>query len=217
MTILKSGALPAPVNIVGERTVGPSLGAEAVSHGLTSGIIGFLLVAFFVAVYYRTGGLFAVVALVLNLLFLFGILAAFGATLTLPGIAGIVLTLGMAVDANVLIYERIREELDSGKSMPRRGRRGLREGRLGHRRRQHHDVPHRRRALLVRHGPDPGLCRDPHGRHRDVRLLGPRRDAPARRALARPHGRPQDRLRVIGFVVRGSGYAGHSARLNPVF
>ncbi|HEX8385539.1 MAG TPA: protein translocase subunit SecD [Rubricoccaceae bacterium] len=117
VTILKSGALPAPVNIVGERTIGPSLGAEAVDNGLRSGIIGFLLISLFVALYYRTGGLFAVIALIANLVFLFGILAAFGATLTLPGIAGIVLTLGTAVDANVLIYERIREELDSGKSM----------------------------------------------------------------------------------------------------
>ena len=117
VTILKSGALPAPVNIVGERTIGPSLGAEAVSNGLTSGLVGFLLVAVFVVLYYRTGGVFAVIALAANLLLLFGILAAFGATLTLPGIAGIVLTLGTAVDANVLIYERIREELDAGKSM----------------------------------------------------------------------------------------------------
>ena len=117
VTILKSGALPAPVNIVGERTIGPSLGAAAISHGLTSGIVGFLLVALFVTFYYRTAGLFAVVALVTNLVLLFGILAGFHATLTLPGIAGIVLTLGMAVDANVLVYERIREEIASGKSM----------------------------------------------------------------------------------------------------
>ena len=117
VTILKSGALPAPVNIVGERTIGPSLGAESVDNGLRSGIVGFLLIAVFVALYYRTGGLFAVIALVANLVFLFGILATFHATLTLPGIAGIVLTLGMAIDANVLIFERIREELDSGKTM----------------------------------------------------------------------------------------------------
>ncbi len=117
VTILKSGALPAPVNIVGERTIGPSLGQRAINNGTTSFIIGFILVALFVTVYYRTAGLFAVAALVVNLILLFGILAGFHATLTLPGIAGIVLTLGMAVDANVLIYERIREELASGKSM----------------------------------------------------------------------------------------------------
>ena len=117
VTILKSGALPAPVNIVGERTIGPSLGAAAVDNGLRSGVVGFILISIFVVLYYRTGGLFAVIALLANLLFLFGILAAFGATVTLPGIAGIVLTLGLAIDANVLIYERIREELDGGKSM----------------------------------------------------------------------------------------------------
>ncbi len=117
VTILKSGALPAPVNIVGERTIGPSLGQKAINNGTTSFIIGFILVALFVTIYYRTGGVFAVAALVVNLILLFGILAGFHATLTLPGIAGIVLTLGMAVDANVLVYERIREELDSGKTM----------------------------------------------------------------------------------------------------
>ncbi len=116
VTILKSGALPAPVNIVGERTIGPSLGAQAIHNGINSFLIGFALVALFVIVYYRTGGVFAVLALIVNLVLLFGILAGFKATLTLPGIAGIVLTLGMAVDANVLIYERIREELASGKS-----------------------------------------------------------------------------------------------------
>ena len=117
VTILKSGALPAPVNIVGERTIGPSLGAQAVDNGLRAGIVGFILIGLFVVMYYRVGGLYAIVALIVNLILLFGILAGFKATLTLPGIAGIVLTLGMAVDANVLIYERIREELDAGKSM----------------------------------------------------------------------------------------------------
>ncbi|HEX9950811.1 MAG TPA: protein translocase subunit SecD [Rubricoccaceae bacterium] len=117
VTILKSGALPAPVNIIGERTIGPSLGAQAVQNGLRSGIIGFLLIGLFVTLYYRVGGIFAVAALLVNLVLLFGVLAGFNATLTLPGIAGIVLTLGMAIDANVLIYERIREELDAGKSM----------------------------------------------------------------------------------------------------
>ena len=117
VTILKSGALPAPVNIIGERTIGPSLGAQATQNGLRSGIIGFLLIGMFVIAYYRTGGLFAVIALLVNIVLLFGVLAGFNATLTLPGIAGIVLTLGTAIDANVLIYERIREELDAGKSM----------------------------------------------------------------------------------------------------
>jgi preprotein translocase subunit SecD len=117
VTILKSGALPAPVQIVEERTVGPSLGAASVRNGTKSVIVGLVVVALFMLVYYRSAGGVAIVALILSIFFLFGVLAAFNATLTLPGIAGIVLAIGMAVDANVLIYERIREEHDSGKTL----------------------------------------------------------------------------------------------------
>jgi preprotein translocase subunit SecD len=117
VTVLKSGALPAPVNIVEERTVGPSLGAASIRAGTRALLIGFVLVCIFMALYYRGAGLVADVALVLNVLFIFGVLSAFGATLTLPGMAGIVLTIGMAVDANVLIFERIREELTTGKTL----------------------------------------------------------------------------------------------------
>ena len=116
VTVLKSGSLPAPVTIVQERTVGPSLGAASIQAGQWSIIISFVLIAIFMMFYYRTGGMLAVFALILNLTIIFGILAAFGATLTLPGIAGIVLTIGMAVDANVLAFERIREETDTGKA-----------------------------------------------------------------------------------------------------
>ncbi|WP_420453950.1 protein translocase subunit SecD [Rubrivirga sp.] len=117
VTVLKSGALPAPVAIVEERTVGPSLGAASIRAGTRALMAGFLLVCVFMAVYYRGAGLVADVALLLNVLFIFGVLASFGATLTLPGMAGILLTIGMAVDANVLIFERIREEMASGKTM----------------------------------------------------------------------------------------------------
>jgi len=117
VVILKSGALPAPVDIVEERTVGPSLGAASIRAGTTSVIIGLVLVAVFMVLYYQTAGLIANLALLLNIIFIFGILAGFGATLTLPGIAGIVLTIGMAVDANVLIFDRIREELNSGRTL----------------------------------------------------------------------------------------------------
>ncbi len=117
VTVLKSGALPAPVDIVEERTVGPSLGAASIRAGFTSVMIGLLLVAIFMIFYYRTGGVVANLALVINLIFILGILAGFNATLTLPGIAGIVLTIGMAVDANVLIFERIREEQSTGKTL----------------------------------------------------------------------------------------------------
>jgi preprotein translocase subunit SecD len=117
VTILKSGALPAPVEIVEERTVGPSLGQASIRAGFLSVMVGLLIVALFMIAYYRTGGVVADLALVLNIIFILGILAGFGATLTLPGIAGIVLTIGMAVDANVLIFERIREEQATGKTL----------------------------------------------------------------------------------------------------
>ncbi len=115
--VLKAGALPAPVDIIEERTVGPSLGQDSISQGFSSTIIGFILVAIFMLIYYKKAGSFADLALFFTLLFIMGILAAFKATLTLPGIAGIILTIGMAVDANVLIFERIREELATGKTV----------------------------------------------------------------------------------------------------
>jgi len=117
VTILRSGSLPAPVNIIEERTVGPSLGEASIRAGLISVIVGLLLVVLFMIMYYRTAGIVADIALLLNLVLVLGILAGFGATLTLPGIAGIVLTIGMAVDANVLIYDRVREEQNTGKTL----------------------------------------------------------------------------------------------------
>ena len=115
--ILKAGALPAPVDIIEERTVGPSLGQDSINSGFTSVVIGYILVGFFMMIYYRRAGDVAAASLIFTILFILGILAGFGATLTLPGIAGIILTIGMAVDANVLIYERIREELATGKTI----------------------------------------------------------------------------------------------------
>jgi preprotein translocase subunit SecD len=114
--VLKAGALPAPVQIMEQRSVGPSLGEDSIRKGLTSALIATAITMIFMMVYYRTGGMVANVALVFCLLFLLAVLAAFKGTLTLPGIAGIILTLAVAVDANVLIYERIREELAVGKS-----------------------------------------------------------------------------------------------------
>jgi SecD/SecF fusion protein len=113
--ILNSGKMDAPARIVQEAIVGPSLGAEAINAGLMSSLVGILLVFLFMGFYYAGGGLVADVALIANLFFLMGVMASLGAVLTLPGIAGIVLTIGMSVDANVLIYERIREELAQGK------------------------------------------------------------------------------------------------------
>ncbi|GAB3670148.1 protein translocase subunit SecD [Salinisphaera aquimarina] len=112
--LLRAGALAAPVNIVEERTIGPSLGADNIAQGRLAVIVGFLLVVVFMVVYYRGFGLFANAALFMNLVLIVALLSLLQATLTLPGIAGIVLTIGMAVDANVLIFERIREELDAG-------------------------------------------------------------------------------------------------------
>ncbi|ORU92929.1 MAG: preprotein translocase subunit SecD [Cycloclasticus sp. symbiont of Bathymodiolus heckerae] len=114
--LLRAGALAAPIDIVEERTVGPSLGQDNIDMGFNSVLIGFALVLIFMAVYYKTFGLFADIALATNLIFIIAILSLLQATLTLPGIAGIVLTVGMAVDANVLIFERIKEELRNGNS-----------------------------------------------------------------------------------------------------
>jgi len=115
--ILKSGKMPAPARIVQEEIVGPSLGREAISSGLTSFLIAFVLVLLYMLFYYNKAGYVADLALVTNIFFIFGVLASLGAVLTLPGIAGILLTIGMAVDANVIIYERIREEMRAGKGL----------------------------------------------------------------------------------------------------
>lgn len=115
--VLKSGKLPAPATIIQEQVVGPSLGAESINAGLISFIIAFCLVLIYMVLFYQGAGLVADLALLCNVLLLFGTLVSFGAVLTLPGIAGLVLTLGMAVDANVIIYERIKEELRAGKGL----------------------------------------------------------------------------------------------------
>ncbi len=117
VNVLKSGKLPAPATIVQEQVVGPSLGAESINAGLISFIIAFCLVLLYMILFYHGAGIAADIALLVNVLLLFGTLAAFGAVLTLPGIAGLVLTLGMAVDANVIIYERVKEELKAGKGL----------------------------------------------------------------------------------------------------
>ncbi len=114
--VLKAGALPAPVDVIEERTVGPSLGQDSISQGFNSMALGYLMVAIFMIFYYKKAGTIADIGLIVTVLLILGVLAAFQATLTLPGIAGMVLTMGMAVDANVIIYERIREELNTGKT-----------------------------------------------------------------------------------------------------
>ena len=116
--ILNSGALPAGIKYLEERTVGPSLGADSIRSGIRAAVIGMLAVLIFMLVYYHGAGVNADVALILNLIILLGFLGFSGATLTLPGIAGVILTVGMGVDSNVLIFERIREELRNGKTPP---------------------------------------------------------------------------------------------------
>lgn len=114
--ILRAGALPAPVKIIENRTIGPTLGRDSIKAGITAMVVGFVLVLLFMVVYYKKAGLIADIALIMNIFFLMGAMAYFRFTLTLPGIAGIILIIGMAVDANVLIFERIREELITGKT-----------------------------------------------------------------------------------------------------
>ena len=114
--ILRAGALPAPVNIIEERTVGPSLGADSISRGKKSILIGLIVVLVFMLVYYKISGVIAIFALVWNIILILAVLASLGATLTLPGIAGLILTVGMCIDSNVIIFERIREELSKGKT-----------------------------------------------------------------------------------------------------
>jgi len=115
--VLKAGRLPAPAHIFAEEVVGPSLGKQAINAGFTSALVGLLVVLIFMIAYYNRGGTVAVVAVIINIFFLMGVLASIHAVLTMPGVAGIVLTLGISVDANVLIYERVREELSLGKSL----------------------------------------------------------------------------------------------------
>jgi len=115
--VLRNGALPAPVNLIQNTTVGPTLGQDSIRKGVEAAILGGILIIAFMVFYYKGSGIVADVALFLNLIYLLGAFAAFQATMTLPGIAGIILTMGMGVDTNVLIFERIREELRSGKTV----------------------------------------------------------------------------------------------------
>ena len=114
--ILRAGALPAPINIIEERTVGPSLGADSIEYGKKSIVIALTLVFIFMFIYYKLSGAIANFALIWNILIILAVLASLGATLTLPGIAGLILTVGMCIDSNVIIFERIREELNKGKT-----------------------------------------------------------------------------------------------------
>ena len=194
--MLRSGALPAPLRKTFETQVGPTMGRDSVDKAKLSMYIGAAAVILFMLIYYRLSGLIAIVAMVLNMLYMLAILAGFEASLTLPGIAGLVLTVGMAVDANIIIYERIREELRLGKSRAHRGRRGLRARVLDGVRRARDQLRRRRRALLLRLGPDPRLRGHAAGRHHHqpvhlvlVVALDVRRGRRTSRARPRPRCR----------------------------
>ena len=182
---LRSGALPAPLTIVEERTVGPSLGADSIKAGKIATIIGGLLVVAFMLFAYGLFGVFAVVAVAINIAMVLAVMAWGGFSLTLPGIAGILLTIGMAVDANVLIYERIREELRNRSSPVECHREGLRSRLRHHRRRQPDDADRRHRHVLARLRPHQGFRHHALARHPDDDLHRLHRDATSRVVVAR--------------------------------
>ncbi len=170
---LRSGALPTKLTIVEERTVGPSLGADSIEAGKLAGLVGCLATAILTIVAYGTFGVFAVIGLFVHGFLIIALMTIIGTTLTLPGIAGFVLTIGMAVDANVLIYERIREELRNGKSPIAAIDAGL-PARLHHHPRQPaHDAGCRRHHVLARLRSDPRLRRDADHRHSARRCSQP--------------------------------------------
>ena len=194
--VLKSGKLPAPATIIQEQVVGPSLGAASIRAGLISFLIAFCLVLIYMVFFYQGAGLIADVALLCNVLLLFGVLVSFGAVLTLPGIAGLVLTLGMAVDANVIIYERIKEELAAGKGFSlavHDGSRRLQERLQRHHRRSAHHPHHRYHPLHLRFRSCAGLCYHPHHRYHH---LGSYLYIYYAHHLRRPYPERQDRQHV---------------------
>ena len=155
---MRAGALPAPLTVVEERTVGPGLGQDSIEKGELAAYVGSILVVIFMLLTYRLFGVFANIAVAINVAMIFGLLSLLSATLTLPGIAGIVLTVGIAVDSNVLIYERIREELRGGRNADLGDRRRLQAGACDHSRFQHHDLHCRCRAVHIGTGPVRGFA-----------------------------------------------------------
>ena len=163
--LLRAGALAAPIDIVEERTIGPSLGQDNINQGFKSVVVGLAMVLVFMAVYYRVFGLVANLALVTNLVLIVAVLSMLQATLTLPGIAGIVLTVGMAVDANVLIFERIREELRVGSTPQASIHAGYAKAFSTIARRQYHDTASRPSCCFLRQRPGEGFRGHAGNRH----------------------------------------------------
>ena len=175
--VLRAGALPARLEIMEERTVGPSLGQDSIDRGRVAGIIGLVFVVLIMSLYYHVAGLLAVMALGVYVLLVLGGLSAFGFTLTLPGMAGLILSVGMAVDANVLIFERIRERVDPRAGHSDCGRRRLCSRAFRHRGRQYDNALHRAYSLPVWHRARAGVRGDARDRDRGLVLLRPVRDA----------------------------------------
>ena len=223
--MLRSGALPAPLRKTFETQVGPTLGDDAVEKAKLSMYIGAAAVILFMLIYYRLSGLIANIAMVLNMLFMLAILAAFEASLTLPGIAGLVLTIGMAVDANIIIYERIREELRAGQVAAHGGRRRA-STRAFWTVFDAHVTNFVAGVVLYSYGsgPDPRLRRDAAGRHhhQPVHLgLGVALDVRRARRASRARPRPRCRSRTDrpwpprpGTEVLRDHQAGHELRVH---
>ena len=169
--LLRAGALPAPLKVIEERTVGPSLGADSIAAGKTAALVGIVLVMTFILLSYGIFGLFSNIALLMNMILMLGALSLFQATLTLPGIAGIVLTIGMAVDANVLIFERIREEWKLGKSVMAAMEAGFKRAFATYTRLQFHHAHSRCFAVLFRFWHSKGLCCNPFHRYLDFHVF----------------------------------------------
>ena len=166
--LLRSGSLATGIYPIEERAVGPSLGRENIQKGVTALLVGMAGVFLFMAIYYHTFGLVADLVLLANVVLLTALLSMMRASLSLPGIAGIILTVGMAVDANVLIYERIREEVRKGVSPQAAIRAGFDKALLGDHRLERHDADRGRRAVDVRYRSDPRLRHRADARHRDL-------------------------------------------------
>ena len=180
--LLRAGALPAPLTVIEERTVGPGL-ANSIEKGKLAAYIGSIMVIAFMLVTYRLFGVFANIAVAINVAMIFGILSLLNATLTLPGIAGVVLTVGIAVNSDVLIYERIREELRGGRNAISAIRRRFQARTVDHSGLQYHHLHRRRGAVLYRHWAGPRLCRHPRHRHHHHGLHSVYAHQPDRRRL----------------------------------
>ena len=190
---LKSGALPATMEYLEERTVGPTLGQDSIRAGVTAAVGGLVLVVVFMLFYYKLAGLNALTSIVVNLVLLLGMMSYLGATMTLPGIAGFILTIGMGVDSNVLIFERIKEELATARGVRAAVERGLRPGVVDDRRHARRVADRGRVPVPVRHRADSRLCHESGHRARVQRVHGGLRvaDHVRNRADAPPRRNPE--------------------------